>query len=196
MAGSALTPAKLEKIFLVITSTMLLLFLGALFYAAFGLGMHLPDRAGEINPTQVRQTAPFDNPGVFQTGPNSYQVVALGMAWAFQPREIRVPAGAEITFVATATDVIHGFHVEGTKVNFMMIPGQITRVNAVFQEPGEHLLICHEYCGAGHHLMAGKVIVVDAETFAAEAEAAAAAEAEALETDAEVEADTPEEVEA
>jgi cytochrome c oxidase subunit 2 len=202
MAGSALTPAKLEKIFLVITSTMLLLFLGALFYAAFGLGMHLPDRAGEINPTQVRQTAPFDNPGVFQTGPNSYQVVALGMAWAFQPREIRVPAGAEITFVATATDVIHGFHVEGTKVNFMMIPGQISRVNAVFREPGEHLIICHEYCGAGHHLMSGKVIVVDAETFAAEAEAAAAEAAEAaaaaqtLETDAEVQADIPEEVEA
>lgn len=192
MAGSALTPAKLEKIFLVITSTMLLLFLGALFYAAFGLGMHLPDRAGEINPTQVRQTAPFDNPGVFQTGPNSYQVVALGMAWAFQPREIRVPAGAEITFVATATDVIHGFHVEGTKVNFMMIPGQISRVSTVFKEPGEHLLICHEYCGAGHHLMSGKVIVVDAEIFAAEAAAAAAA----LETDAEVQADIPEEVEA
>jgi cytochrome c oxidase subunit 2 len=170
MAGSALTPAKLEKIFLIITAAMLLLFLGALFYAAFGLGMHLPDRAGEIDPTQVRQTAPFDRPGVFQTGPNSYQVVALGMAWAFQPREIRVPAGAEVTFIATATDVIHGFHVEGTKVNFMMIPGQISRVRAVFREPGEHLIICHEYCGAGHHLMYGKVIVVDADEFAAEAE--------------------------
>ncbi len=190
MAGSALTPAKLEKIFLVITSAMLLLFLGALFYAAFGLGMHLPDRAGEVDPTQVRQTAPFDNPGVFQTGPNSYQVVALGMAWAFQPREIRVPAGAEITFLATAADVIHGFHVEGTKVNFMMIPGQISRVNAVFREPGEHLIICHEYCGAGHHIMHGRVTVVDADAFAAEVEAAAQVETGAAETT------TAEEVEA
>jgi len=154
-----ITPETIEKIFLSFTAFMLVAFLGALFYSSFVLGMHLPDRGGQINPTQVRQTAPFDNPGVFQTGPNRYEVVALGSAWAFQPREIRVPAGAEVTFIATATDVIHGFHVEGTKVNFMLIPGQITRLSSVFSEPGEHLVICHEYCGAGHHLMYAKVIV-------------------------------------
>ena len=157
--GGGVTPEKLEKIFLLISGAMLVLFLGALFYSAFGLGMHLPDRAGQIDPTQVRATAPFDNPGVRQVGPDEWEVVALGSAWAFQPREIRVPAGAKVTFIATATDVIHGFHVEGTKVNFMMIPGQIARVEAVFNEPGEHLVICHEYCGAGHHLMYATVIV-------------------------------------
>ncbi|CAN5792510.1 hypothetical protein BH23GEM11_BH23GEM11_20100 [soil metagenome] len=150
---------KLEKIFLSLTLFMLVVFLGALFWASFGLGMHLPDRVGQIDPSQVRTTAPFDNPGVFRIAENEYEVVALGSAWAFQPREIRVPAGATVTFIATATDVIHGFHVEGTKVNFMMIPGQIARVEAVFARPGEHLLICHEYCGAGHHIMYGTVIV-------------------------------------
>jgi cytochrome c oxidase subunit II len=150
---------KLEKIFLSLTLAMLVVFLGALFWASFGLGMHLPDRVGQIDPTQVRTTAPFDSPGVYRVAEDEYEVVALGSAWAFQPREIRVPAGAKVTFIATATDVIHGFHVEGTKVNFMMIPGQIARVEAVFTRPGEHLLICHEYCGAGHHLMYGTVIV-------------------------------------
>jgi cytochrome c oxidase subunit 2 len=154
---------KLEHIFLSLTIFMLIVFLGALFWASFGLGMHLPDRVGQVDPAQVRTTAPFDNPGVFRVGENEYEVVALGFAWAFQPREIRVPAGAKVTFIATATDVIHGFHVEGTKVNFMMIPGQISRVEAVFSRPGEHLLICHEYCGAGHHLMYGTVIVEDAD---------------------------------
>jgi cytochrome c oxidase subunit II len=158
-ASGGMTAEKIEKIFLVISATMLLLFLGALFYSAFGLGMHLPDRAGEIDPAQVRTTAPFDNPGVHRVGENRYEVVVLGSAWAFQPREIRVPAGAEITFIATATDVLHGMHIEGTKVNVMLIPGQIARVNAVFREPGEHLIICHEYCGAGHHLMYATLIV-------------------------------------
>ena len=78
---------------------------------------------------------------------------------SFRPAEIRVPAGAEITFLSTATDVLHGFHVEGTRVNMMLIPGQISRLVHTFREPGEHLLICHEFCGIGHHLMAGKVIV-------------------------------------
>ncbi len=158
-AAGGMTAEKIEKIFLLITATMLLLFLGALFYSAFGLGMHLPDRVGEINPTEVRATPPFDNPGVHRVGENRYEVVILGSAWAFQPREIRVPAGAEVTFISTATDVIHGLHVEGTKVNLMLIPGQITRFETVFREPGEHLVICHEYCGAGHHLMYATLIV-------------------------------------
>ena len=155
-----MTAEKLEHLFLTLTAAMLVVFLGALFWASFGLGMHLPDaRGGTIDPTQVRSTAPFDNPGVFQVGDNEWEVVALGSAWAFQPREIRVPAGARVTFIATATDVIHGFHVEGTKVNFMMIPGQVARIDAEFREPGEHLVICHEYCGAGHHLMYATVYV-------------------------------------
>lgn len=155
-----MTAEKLEHLFLSLTAAMLVVFLGALFWASFGLGMHLPDaRGGTIDPTQVRSMAPFDNPGVFQVGDNEWEVVALGSAWAFQPREIRVPAGAKVTFIATTTDVIHGFHVEGTKVNFMMIPGQVARIDAEFREPGEHLVICHEYCGAGHHLMYATVYV-------------------------------------
>jgi cytochrome c oxidase subunit 2 len=70
-----------------------------------------------------------------------------------------VPAGAQIDFVATSADVIHGFQIEGTRVNMMLIPGQIARATYTFAEPGEHLLICHEYCGSGHHTMAGRIIV-------------------------------------
>jgi cytochrome c oxidase subunit 2 len=41
----------------------------------------------------------------------------------------------------------------------MLIPGEITELDYRFEERGEHLLICHEYCGVGHHLMFGRVIV-------------------------------------
>lgn len=150
---------RIEKVFLIITAVMLLTFLGALFYSAFGMGMHLPDREEQIDVREVRDTPPFDEPGVRQVGDNEYEVVLLGYAWAFQPREIRVPAGAKVTFIATTTDVIHGVHIEGTRMNFMLIPGQVARVEGTFREPGEHLMICHEYCGAGHHIMYGRVIV-------------------------------------
>ena len=83
----------------------------------------------------------------------------LGHAWAFTPAEIRVPAGAKVSFIATSADVIHGFHIAKTRINLMLIPGQITRAEYTFKEPGEYLLVCHEYCGLGHHAMAGKVIV-------------------------------------
>ncbi len=154
-----MTTEKIEKVFLAITAAMLCVFMGALFYSAFAMGVHLPDREEVIHPAEVRSTAPFDAPGVREVGPGRYEVVLIAAAWSFTPREIRVPAGAEVTFVSTSTDVIHGVHVEGTRANFMVIPGQVTRLTTTFREPGEHLVICHEFCGAGHHLMYGTLIV-------------------------------------
>jgi cytochrome c oxidase subunit II len=154
-----MTTEKIEKVFLSLTTAMLLVFLVALFYSAFAMGVHLPSREGEIHPAEVRSTPPFDDPGVREVEPNRYEVVMIGSAWSFTPREVRVPAGAEVTFIATTTDVIHGVHVEGTRVNFMIIPGHISRVTSTFREPGEYLIICHEFCGAGHHLMYGTLVV-------------------------------------
>lgn len=94
-----------------------------------------------------------------RAGQNRYEAVIVAQAWAFNPAEIRVPAGAEITFTAATIDVIHGFNIEGTRLNVMLIPGQVSRNTYRFREPGEHLFICHEYCGLGRHTMYGKVIV-------------------------------------
>jgi cytochrome c oxidase subunit 2 len=130
----------------------------ALTYATFGRHIHLPGVAGQVDPRTVATTPPFDQPGVHEVAPGRYEVVVVARAWGFNPMEIRVPVGAEITFIATTVDVLHGFNIEGTRVNMMLIPGQISRNTYTFTEPGEHLLICHEYCGIGHHTMAGKVI--------------------------------------
>lgn len=161
------TAEKYEKAFLGLSAVMLVLFLGALGYAAVGLGIHLPSRAGELDPTEVSSTPPFDDPGVHRVGPGEYEVVVIAQAWAFQPGRIEVPAGAEVTFIATSRDVLHGLNIEGTTVNVMLIPGQVTRVTHTFDEPGQHYMICHEYCGVGHHNMYGTVTVTDSEDAAA-----------------------------
>lgn len=148
-----------EKAFLLLSALMLVAFLGALGYAAFGMGFHLPSRAGEIDPAQVTSIPPFDDPGVREVAPGEYEVAIVARAWSFTPAEIRLPAGAEVTFLVTSIDVVHGFQIEGTRVNMMLLPGQISRLEYTFAEPGEHLLICHEYCGIGHHAMYGTVIV-------------------------------------
>jgi len=41
----------------------------------------------------------------------------------------------------------------------MLVPGYVSQFTTVFKQPGEYLIVCHEYCGLGHHLMAGKLIV-------------------------------------
>lgn len=156
---------RYEKAFLGLSAVMLVVFLGALFYAATAMGISLPSRAGELDPTEVRSTPPFDEPGIRQLGADRYEVVMIGRAWGYEPRELTVPAGAEIVFRLTSPDVIHGFDIEGTRLNAMLIPGQVTELTYTFREPGEHLIICHEYCGAGHHTMYGTIEVVPPETF-------------------------------
>lgn len=153
---------KYEKTFLVLSAAMLVAFLGALLYAAVGLGLSLPGREGEIDPTEVGETPPFDEPRLERTEPGRYRAVMTAQAWSFLPREIEVAAGTEVDFVMTSRDVIHGFHIEGTRINAMVIPGQVTRVSHTFEEAGEHLIICHEYCGAGHHAMYATIRVTEA----------------------------------
>jgi len=148
-----------EKAYLALGGVTLIAALLVLLYTSVVMGIHLPSRSNRVDPATVRTTPPFDQPGVRQTGPGQYEVVVLGQAWAFLPQEIRVPVGAEVTFTVTSPDVIHGFMIAGTRVNMMLIPGQVSRMTYTFRRPGEYALICHEYCGLGHQGMVGRVIV-------------------------------------
>lgn len=148
-----------ERAFLWLGALVLVACLVALLYGSIAFGIHLPTQAGQIDPERVASSPPFDHPGVRQTGPNQYEAVVVGQIWSFTPAEIEVPAGGEVTFTMTSPDVIHGFYIAGTRVNLMLIPGQVTRASYRFERPGEYLLLCHEYCGIGHHTMQAKVVV-------------------------------------
>lgn len=150
---------RYERIFLYASAVVLALFFGAVLLSVSEAGIHLPTEVDTIDPAAVDTTAPFDNPGVFQTAPGQFDVVIVAEAWGYTPSEIRVPAGAEVTFTVTSKDVIHGFMIPETTVNAMLIPGQVTRVTYTFDEAGEHNLLCHEFCGIGHHNMYAKVVV-------------------------------------
>ncbi len=152
-----------EKAFLATGLVLLVVCLIILFYTGIAMGISLPGRAGALDPALIDQTPPFDQPGVRQVGEDRYEVVIIGYAWGYTPREVRVPVGSELTFLSTSRDVLHGLHVEGTRLNMMLIPGQVSRNTYTFREPGEHLIICHEFCGIAHHAMYGRVIAVAAD---------------------------------
>jgi cytochrome c oxidase subunit II len=131
----------------------------AVIITAFAVGIRVPDIAGRIEPKAINQTAPFNEPGLKELAPGRYEAAIIAQTFMFTPNEIEVPAGSDVTFVLTSRDVIHGFKVVGTPVNMMVVPGQISKMTVHFARPGEHLIVCHEYCGGGHHAMFGKVIV-------------------------------------
>lgn len=155
----ALEVERYEKIWIALSLIVLVAFLAAISISVFAHGISLPGVEHRFNPNAVFQKAPFDKPGVTEVGPGQYEVHMVGMVWRFVPNRIRVPVGSKVTIHATSRDVTHGLTIQGTNLNLMLLPGLISTGTATFNEPGEYLFLCHEYCGIAHQVMAGKVIV-------------------------------------
>jgi cytochrome c oxidase subunit 2 len=148
-----------ERVILSLTVLLLFVAIGAVGASVVFGQAHLPGPIQAVDPRLLRETPPFDRPGVTQTGPNDYQVVMTAQTWAFNPAQVTVPVGARVTFLIASADITHGILVEGTNLNLTIIPGQVSQASTVFRAPGSYLLLCHEYCGVGHQAMYGRVVV-------------------------------------
>lgn len=150
---------RYEEIWLVLASVVIILSMVVTGYQTFAKEMGPPSGKETIDPQKVDEIAPFDNPGVFEVGDNKFEVVMTLQAFSFTPNDIEVPVGAEVTFIMTSKDVIHGMQVVDTNINAMVVPGHIQVITQTFSEPGEYLAICNEYCGSGHQLMSTTITV-------------------------------------
>jgi cytochrome c oxidase subunit II len=153
----------LERYWLIAVSAVLGAFVAALLASVFIFGVRLPSPVARIDPRtldpkQIEQTE-FAEPGLRHMGDNQYTAHFLAQTWFFTPKEMTIPVGAEVTFVVTSKDVVHGFIIEEHNINLMLIPGQVARATTVFDRPGTYRIICHEYCGSGHHTMIATIIV-------------------------------------
>jgi cytochrome c oxidase subunit 2 len=127
--------------------------------AGFALGFQLPGDAGRVDPNTVADVPPFNEPGLRELSPGEYEVYMLSEQFLYNPNTITVPQGASVTFYITSTDVQHGFKLQDTNVNMMIVPGRVSKLSAQFDDPGEYPFICHEFCGLGHAAMFGRLIV-------------------------------------
>jgi len=148
-----------EKVWLTLSFGMIMAFMFLTGYQAFALDMAPPSGSERIDPQNVDNIAPFDNPGIKQIGDNEYEVVMTLQLFSFTPSELEFPAGATVHFIMTSKDVVHGFQVAGTNINAMVMPGYVQKISKTFDKPGEFLVLCNEYCGAGHQLMATTIKV-------------------------------------
>jgi cytochrome c oxidase subunit 2 len=105
-----------------------------------------------------------------QTPPSdAMDVYVMGKKWMWKfaypdgPNALnvlRVPQGRNVRLLMTSRDVIHSFYVPEFRIKKDVLPGRYTDqwFNAV--EPGRYQILCAEYCGAGHSIMRGEVIVM------------------------------------
>jgi len=159
---------RYEGVWMRIAVTVLAIFFISIIVSAFASGFQVPGAYQRIDPaTLYDEGSPFANPGLRELAPGKYEAYIRAQIWSFTPNEIRIPAGSEVTFYATSQDVQHGIKIQGTNINMMILPGQISTLKAKFDEPGTYDFVCHEYCGQLHHTMYGRLIV-EAEQVAAE----------------------------
>lgn len=151
---------RMEKIWLLFGFSMLVVFLIVLGIGAFAFGMDTPTAQHHVlDPAKVRETPPFDEPGLKQIAENVYEANMIAQMFSYDPMNMEVPAGSTIMFNVTSADVVHGFQIPGTVANFMVMPGEVSHITYTFDEPGEYLVLCNEYCGIGHEMMYTKIIV-------------------------------------
>jgi len=85
--------------------------------------------------------------------------------WSWQP-VLKLQQGAEYVLHLSSTDVNHGFSLAPVNLNFQVVPGYDYGLRVRPTQAGDFRILCNEFCGVGHHMMVGKVIVAPAAALA------------------------------
>ena len=155
-----------EKLWLAASILLILLLIGSVTYGAVGPGVAMvADSQPTVDAQALDEDERFSEPRVERVGENEYAAYVVAYQFGFEPSPIVVPEDSTVTFYVTSRDVIHGFEVVGTNANTMVVPGEVSELTVEVDGSEEYGLICNEYCGAGHHVMEGKVNVVSQAEF-------------------------------
>ena len=149
-----------ERIWMWAAGLIIGIFIAVIGASSVAYGVHPPSHVETIEPTKIftdPRFSPIGEPIEMPDGTLEVRMVAL--MFAFVPAEVRVPAGRPVRFRLTSADVTHGFLIAGTNANTMLMPGYISQFTTVFKKPGDYLIVCHEFCGNGHHVMSGRLVV-------------------------------------
>ena len=143
----------------ILVASLLIMFVGLLIYSYAFLNIKIPACLTATQPFEKGEVISRYDPFTFR---EKYEVHIVARMWQFEPSDIYVRAGVKVEFYLSSADVTHGFHIVGTSVNLTAVPGALNYSSVTFDKPGEYRILCHEYCGIGHHNMMGKIVVLPA----------------------------------
>jgi len=90
--------------------------------------------------------------------PPGSHVYMLARTWLWYP-VLKLKEGATYTLHLSSLDLNHGFGLYPVNLNLQIVPGYDYALQITPNQSGDFRVICNEFCGIGHHLMVGKVIV-------------------------------------
>ena len=92
--------------------------------------------------------------------PPGSEVYLLARQWEWKPI-LKLKKGVEYKIHLSSADVNHGFSLlaGGTSLNIQVVPGFDYALKMTPNEAGDFRVVCNEFCGIGHHIMIGKILV-------------------------------------
>jgi cytochrome c oxidase subunit 2 len=159
--------ARVERRWAIFMCGIIAVLIAIVIFTSLHWAVMPPSRVETINPTTLHIAGEFieSNLGSAVDPDGSVTVRVIGQQYSFTPQCILVPADTPITFRATSADVVHGFLITDTNVNTMLEPGYVSTFKTTFDQPGEHLMPCHEFCGVGHEGMWAHLKVIEKSAF-------------------------------
>ena len=111
-----------------------------------------------VDQYQIRTEGPRQFPVV--APPAGSDVYMLARLWDFWPI-LELKVGETYRFHLSSLDWQHGFSLQPANINIQIVPNYEHVFTLTPNAVGEYSVICNEYCGIGHHLMIGKILVVE-----------------------------------
>ncbi len=88
------------------------------------------------------------------------KVYIMMRQFSFTPNTIRLQFGGLYDLLFYSPDVFHGASViQDGSLNAVVMPNMTSKLTVRVTQTGEVQLLCNEYCGLGHHLMKGRIVV-------------------------------------
>lgn len=90
--------------------------------------------------------------------PPGSDVYLQASQFAWRP-VLQLQRGETYRLLVSSTDVQHGLSLQPINYNFQVLPGYLYAIEITPEEVGEFPVVCNEFCGLGHHVMTGMVVV-------------------------------------
>jgi cytochrome c oxidase subunit 2 len=104
------------------------------------------NRVGDLSGVPIVEPAP---------GGDAY---LLAQMWSWFPI-LKLKKGQTYRLHISSLDLQHGFSLQPLNMNFQIVPGYDHVLTITPTSSGQFSIVCNEFCGIGHHLMTGRILV-------------------------------------
>jgi len=91
--------------------------------------------------------------------PVTHEVTMVADQFAFDPPVLQVNRGDRVFLTLQATDVVHGFYLDGYSIETRVEPGISQQVEFIADRVGKYRYRCSVSCGTLHPFMIGELVV-------------------------------------